>query len=102
MTKVILNSKQFQKLQKSTLFLGKTIGLVPTMGALHEGHLSIIKRSIKENDLTVVTIFVNPTQFNNKEDLQKYPQNLNNDLLKLKKLKVDVVFTPNFGRLIPR
>jgi pantoate--beta-alanine ligase len=100
-TKVISNIRQFKKLRNSEFFLEKSIGLVPTMGALHEGHLSIIKRSIKENDLTVVSIFVNPTQFNNKEDLLKYPKNLNNDLLKLKKLEVDVVFTPKYVDLYP-
>jgi pantoate--beta-alanine ligase len=100
-TKVISNIEHFKKLRKSNFFSDKSIGLVPTMGALHEGHLSIIKRSIKENDLTVVTIFVNPTQFNSKEDLLKYPKNLDNDLLKLKKLKVDVVLAPKYEDLYP-
>ena len=70
------------------------IGLVPTMGALHEGHMSLIKRSIKENDYTIVSIFINPTQFNNKKDYQKYPRNFKQDLSILKKLKVDLVYLP--------
>ncbi|MBK7229254.1 MAG: pantoate--beta-alanine ligase [Ignavibacteriales bacterium] len=101
MTKVISNIKQFTKLRKSKSLTDKSIGLVPTMGALHEGHLSIVKRSIKENDITIVTIFVNPTQFNSKEDLLKYPQNLKGDLFKLKKLKVDFILVPAFNEIYP-
>lgn len=72
-----------------------TVGLVPTMGALHDGHLSLLKESIAENQLTVISIFVNPTQFNNVEDLEKYPRNLDADLEKLKSLSDDfIVFAP--------
>ncbi len=73
---------------------GKSIGFVPTMGALHSGHLSLIKRSLDENDLTVVSIFVNPLQFDNQDDLKKYPRILNEDLEFLEGHEVDIVFTP--------
>jgi len=80
---------------------GNTIGFVPTMGALHTGHLSLVKKSIKENDLTIVSIFVNPTQFNNKIDLAKYPRTLEADLSLLMPLKVDIVFNPSVQEIYP-
>ena len=58
---------------------GKKIGLVPTMGALHQGHASLVKRSVEDNDVTVVSVFLNPTQFNDKGDLERYPRNLDAD-----------------------
>ena len=72
----------------------KTIGLVPTMGALHEGHASLIRRCVSENDVAVVSVFVNPTQFNNKEDLEKYPRNIERDAQLLSSLGVAFVFAP--------
>jgi pantoate--beta-alanine ligase len=72
-----------------------TIGFVPTMGALHQGHLSLMKQSLSENDCTVVSIFVNPTQFNNPEDLAKYPRTLEEDLKKITHLNAEIlVFAP--------
>ncbi|WP_445456061.1 pantoate--beta-alanine ligase [Flavobacterium sp. HNIBRBA15423] len=75
----------------SLLKENKTIGLVPTMGALHQGHLSLIELSSKENDITVVSIFVNPTQFNNKEDLDKYPRTLDADIQKVETLNTSII-----------
>jgi pantoate--beta-alanine ligase len=68
-----------------------TIGFVPTMGALHKGHQSLIQQSTQENDLTVVSIFVNPTQFNNPEDLEKYPRTLDQDVLKITSIDSDII-----------
>ena len=73
---------------------GKSIGFVPTMGALHAGHASLVKQACAENAVCVVSVFVNPTQFNNKEDLLKYPRNINKDAELLADLGVDFVFAP--------
>ena len=73
----------------------KTIGLVPTMGALHEGHASLVRRAVEENNVVFVSVFVNPTQFNNKEDLIKYPRTLERDSELLASLGVDYVFAPS-------
>ena len=90
---------------------GKQIGLVPTMGALHEGHLSLIERALKENDLVVVSLFVNPIQFNNKEDLEKYPRTIDADLELVKSLELRVknscsdnllAFTPTVEEMYPQ
>lgn len=73
----------------------KTIGLVPTMGALHDGHAALVRRAVQENDVCVVSVFVNPTQFNNPEDLQKYPRTLEKDVELLTQLGVHFVFAPS-------
>ena len=76
------------------LFGNSNIGFVPTMGSLHDGHISLIKKSLKLSNKTIVSIFVNPKQFNNTEDYTKYPRNIKKDLKILKKLKVDFVYLP--------
>jgi pantoate--beta-alanine ligase len=80
---------------------GKSIGLVPTMGALHEGHASLVERSVKDNDITVVSIFLNPTQFNDKGDLDRYPRTLDNDCKLVEKCGADYVFAPSVDEMYP-
>ncbi|MDP6970266.1 MAG: pantoate--beta-alanine ligase, partial [Pseudomonadales bacterium] len=74
-----------------------TIGFVPTMGALHRGHASLLERSVDENDFTVLSIYVNPTQFNNPDDLDNYPDTMEDDLVLAKRLGVDVVIRPTYN-----
>ena len=80
---------------------GKTIGLVPTMGALHEGHLSLIHKARQQNDLVVVSVFVNPIQFNNQEDLAKYPRTVEADCEKLAAAGADIAFVPSVEEMYP-
>ena len=80
---------------------GKKMGLVPTMGALHQGHASLVKRSVKENDVTVVSVFLNPTQFNDKADLERYPRNLDADCKLLEECHADYVFAPSVKEMYP-
>jgi len=79
-----------------------TIGFVPTMGSLHRGHQSLVERSMQENDLTVVSIFINPLQFNDPNDYQNYPQTLDTDMVLLEQLNVDYLFSPNKEDLYPQ
>ena len=80
---------------------GKSVGLVPTMGALHAGHASLVSRSLAENDVTVVSIFVNPTQFNDKNDLAKYPRTLEADCQLLEECGANIVFAPSVEEVYP-
>ncbi len=78
---------------------GKTIGFVPTMGALHAGHISLVHKAASENDIVVVSIFVNPTQFNNPEDLKNYPKTPENDHKMLEENKVNILFSPEVNEI---
>jgi pantoate--beta-alanine ligase len=80
---------------------GKSIGLVPTMGALHEGHLSLIDASLGNNDITVISIFVNPTQFNDKKDFKNYPRDLDKDLELIRLKGCDLIFAPSENEIYP-
>jgi len=92
--KIIHNIDDLKNFVKKTHQAGKSIGFVPTMGALHAGHLSLVQRAVNENDTVIVSIFVNPTQFNNKEDLAKYPRTLERDAAMLEAAGCDVIFNP--------
>ena len=93
----IFTSKTELSAYLSTLPKEQIIGFTPTMGALHDGHLSLITASNKKCDITICSIFVNPTQFNNKEDLVNYPNTLNADLALLKKANCDIAYAPQFS-----
>lgn len=79
----------------------KTIGFVPTMGALHRGHLELMRQAKQENDLLIVSIFVNPIQFTNKTDLEKYPRDINKDKELLDSIGCDVLFAPSAEEMYP-
>jgi pantoate--beta-alanine ligase len=99
--KVIRTAADWNPLWLNHLQNNHRIGIVPTMGALHEGHLDLVKRSISKADVTVVSIFVNPTQFNNPDDFAKYPITVNVDLEKLQAAGVDYVFLPTVETMYP-
>ena len=92
--------QSFSKHRKS-LGVEKAIGFVPTMGALHQGHADLLRRSVSENDLTVLSVFVNPTQFNDSEDFKNYPKTWDSDLAIATKAGVDIVVTPSYEQIYP-
>lgn len=101
MPRLIRTVAELRAVVASERQLGKTIGLVPTMGALHEGHLSLVRNSNQECDTTIATIFVNPTQFAPHEDLDKYPRTIERDLGLLATLHVPIVFAPSVDQIYP-
>ena len=97
--KIVTSPREMQKILKT--MAPPSVGFVPTMGALHEGHLSLVKNSREHNLVTAVSIFVNPTQFNSPEDLEKYPQTLEQDQKLLEEANVDFLFLPNATENVP-
>ncbi len=96
------NINKVRKIIKPEKRKGKTIGFVPTMGALHKGHLSLVETARKQTDFLVVSIFVNPLQFSPNEDFRQYPRNFNKDEMRLKKAKVDLLFYPDNKTMYPQ
>ena len=92
--KIIRDISSLRKYVKHFKLENKSIGFVPTMGALHEGHLELVRKSISQNDITVCSIFVNPTQFNDSKDFDKYPRQVDSDISKLERLSCNIVFLP--------
>ena len=97
--KVIKTVEEFKEIRKT--FGDKSVGFVPTMGGLHNGHLSLMKRAIAENDISVASVYLNPTQFNDKKDLETYPANFDDDCALLEKAGVDYLFAPTYPVMYP-
>lgn len=101
MTKVIITVSEMQSIAKEYKRHGQTIGFVPTMGALHEGHLKMMELSSEFNDITIVSIFVNPLQFGPNEDFDAYPRQINKDVEMMEEIDVDYVFYPSVEEMYP-
>lgn len=98
--KLVSTTKELQT-EIQHLAQGNTVGFVPTMGALHQGHISLVKQAVSENPVVVVSIFVNPTQFNDPNDLERYPRTLENDMKLLEPTGCSIVFAPNAKEVYP-
>ncbi|MBT8264060.1 MAG: pantoate--beta-alanine ligase, partial [Muriicola sp.] len=97
---IFRHKKDIRSHLDSLIAENKRLGLVPTMGALHKGHLALVQKAISENEVVIVSIFVNPTQFNNQEDLSKYPNTLDEDIRQLESISNDlIVFAPKVSEM---
>ena len=99
--KILENKRELDELLAKIRTNGTKIGLIPTMGSIHNGHLSLVENSMKENFFSITSIFINPTQFNDLKDFKKYPQNKKQDIEKLNTVKCDAVFFPQIKELYP-
>ncbi len=99
--KIVNDANELHAMAKAWKAQGKTIGFTPTMGALHKGHISLVAPSLKENDISIVSIFVNPTQFNESSDLEKYPRTLDEDAALCEAAGVDIIFAPGVNDVYP-
>lgn len=100
--KIIRSIKQMSDFSRKAKLRGRSLGFVPTMGALHQGHLSLIKKSAAENDVTAVSIFVNPLQFSAREDFKRYPRRLKGDVVLCAAAGADIIFYPEAGKMYPK
>ncbi|MCX5657634.1 MAG: pantoate--beta-alanine ligase, partial [Candidatus Omnitrophica bacterium] len=100
--KIVKEVRLMQRLAKSIKREGKTIGFIPTMGYLHEGHLSLVREAHKDTDVTVMSIYVNPMQFGPKEDYKRYPRDLKRDMRLAKSSGTDIIFLPSDKEMYPK
>ena len=101
MTKIVTTINDMQEIVKSYRSQGETIGFIPTMGALHDGHLKMMRMSVENNDVTVISVFVNPLQFGPNEDFDAYPRQIDQDVKAVESINVDYVFYPSVEEMYP-